>query len=615
MASPIQIRNAVQTKELLKPKEEFLGSPAKRTVVLALLLALLTLIIYNPVTRNSFVGFDDPSYITANRHIRAGLTWETVKWAFRSTEEANWHPLTWLSHALDCQIFGLRAAGHHYVNVLSHTATALLLFLFLQAATGFTWRSLMVAVLFAVHPINVESVAWASERKNVLSMLFFVLMLIAYQRYTQRPGWKRYVLVVLLFAMGLMSKPMLVTAPFLLLLLDYWPLERIKTVSRGHLVVEKLPLLAMSAASSIVTMVAQRSGGAFHNSEFSLTSRLINAAVAYVRYLGKALWPSRLAAFYPYTEHVPVWQIVASVVLLALITGTALLRRSPRYLTVGWLWFLGTMVPVIGLIQVGEQALADRYAYLPFIGLFVALVWGIADIAQSRKIRTAYISIGAFVVVAVLSLLTYRQVGYWKSTAELWMHTLAVTGPNYMAEDSLGAALMDEGKITEAKHHFEAAVAINPGDSFGLLDLGVCDKRGGDIAGAVQNYEAAIRSTSDRNLQATALGNLGSLYRTSGDYARASAYYKSALQLVPDYNLALTSLGLMAEKSGDIEQAIKYFTQAVDSSPSDTQYLLLSQALDRAGRRQEAQQAFGKAQAMSQNWDAAVGSVNYLLRQ
>ena len=614
MAGSIQMRDSAQPVAPLK-RAEFFSSPGKRTAVLALLLFLLTLIAYNPVTQNGFVGFDDPSYITNNRHVQAGLTWTTVKWAFRSTDAANWHPITWLSHALDCQLFGLRPAGHHYVTVLLHAITALLLFLFLQAATGFCWRSWIVATLFAIHPINVESVAWAAERKSVLCMLFFVLMLMAYRRYAQQPHWRRYSLVTLCFALALMSKPMVVTAPVLLLLLDYWPLERTKTVSPARLIKEKLPLLAMATASGVVTMMAQHSGGAVHNQEFSFATRMTNALVAYCRYLGKAFWPADLGAFYPHTDKLPSWEVTFAIALLLLVSGSVLLFHRKRYLLVGWLWFIGTLVPVIGLLQVGEQAMADRYAYLPFIGLFIAAVWGIADFTQERKFKTGYVGLGACTVVVALSLLTYRQVGYWQNTTTLWTHTLAVTGPNYMAEDSLGAALMGEQKIAEAKRHFESAVAINPLDGFGLVNLGVADKLSGDISGAARNYEAAIRSTSDKNLQATALANLGSLYRMTGDTTRARTCYESALQLVPDYNLALTSLGLMDEKAGDLNQAISYFNRAVEIAPSDTQYLLLSQALARAGKEHQAQEATDQARAMSQNWDAAVGGVNYLLQQ
>lgn len=614
MATPA-IEPAANPRIEMRTDDGLFRSPRERNVILSLFLALLTLVTYNSIAHNDFVKFDDPSYITANPHVKAGLTWETVKWAFKSTENANWHPLTWLSHALDYQIFHLRPAGHHYISVLLHAATAMLLFLFLQAATGFPWRSAVVAALFAIHPINVESVAWASERKSVLSMLFFVLMLMAYRQYAQRPGWKRYSLVTLLFAMGLMSKPMLVTAPFLLLLLDYWPLERTKTISLPRLLAEKLPLLAMSAASCAVTVIAQNSGGAVHNEEFSLPNRLMNALISYARYVGKSVWPSHLGAFYPYVEHRPIWQIAAAVMFLPAATVTVLCLRKQRYLAVGWLWFLGAMVPVLGIVQVGEQAMADRYAYLPFIGLFMAGVWTIAELAEAKKIPIAYLGIGMCATLASLSAATHRQIGYWKDTKTLWTHTLAVSGPNFMAEDSLGAALMDEGKLPEAKIHFEKAVAINPRDAFGFLDLGVCEKLSGNLVGAMRSYESAMQMSADRNLQATALGNMGSLYRMSGDYSQARAKYEAALQLVPDYNLALTSLGLIAEKTGDLPTAIKYFRRAVSASPSDTQYLLLSQALAKAGYQRDAQQALVQAQTMSQNWDAAVGSVNHLLRQ
>src|SRR5262249_15343234 len=351
MASTAQMAPVPSCNSAVKPGR--FDWPGNRNAVLSLLLVLLTLIVYNPIIRNDFLRFDDPGYVTANPHVRAGLTWPTTKWAFTSTEQANWHPVTWLSHALDYQIFGQRAAGHHYVNVLLHAATAVLLFLFLHAATGFAWRSALVAALFAIHPINVQSVAWASERKNVLCMFFFALMLLAYRRYSQHPGWKRYALVVILFALGLMSKPMLVTAPLLLLLLDYWPLNRFASRSTWKIILEKLPLFAMSLASCVVTLIAQNAGGAIHHQDFPLASRLANTLVAYARYLGKAVWPSRLAAFYPYSDYT-WWQVALATGLLAAITVAVALNRERKYLSVGWLWLLGSMVPMIGLIQVGE---------------------------------------------------------------------------------------------------------------------------------------------------------------------------------------------------------------------------------------------------------------------
>ena len=336
-------------------------SSQKRTVLLCLLLTVLVLVAYSPVTHNGFLNYDDDAYITDNPHVRAGLTWATVKWAFTTYDQANWVPLSWLSHALDCQIFGLNPAGHHYGNVLLHAGNAVLLFLLLQGVTGFRWRSLMVATLFALHPINVESVAWAAERKNVLSMLFFLLALHAYVWYTRKPALLRYAAVFLLFALGLLSKSQIVTFPFLLCLLDYWPLCRIGSpadsppwtpgtpprLSKGWLVLEKVPFLLLSAASAAVTMKAEKAGGAVKEvSQYSLLLRLETAVISYARYLGKAIWPSKLVALYPHpTVLYPVWQVASALVLLMLITAVVLRARNRRYLAVGWFWFLGSLSP------------------------------------------------------------------------------------------------------------------------------------------------------------------------------------------------------------------------------------------------------------------------------
>ncbi|MGB9205886.1 MAG: tetratricopeptide repeat protein [Terriglobales bacterium] len=601
------------------------------------MLTLLTLLAYNPAAHNDFVSFDDPTYVTGNQHVRAGLTWETVKWAFHSTEHANWHPLTWLSHALDYQLFHLKPAGHHYMSVLMHAICAVLLFLFLEAATGMAWRSAVVAALFAVHPINVESVAWVSERKSVLCMLFFALTLLAYRWYAQNPNVKRYGLVAVLFALGLMSKPMVITLPFVLLLLDYWPLGRVwpagldpdvqggrartSALTPGQarlwtrLVWEKVPLFALSGASAVITMVVQKAGGAMHN-EYSFWDRLLNAIVSYSRYVEKAIWPTRLAAFYPHPEHpLPAWQVALSALFLLSITLAVLTQRKARYLTVGWFWYLGTMVPVIGLVQVGEQGMADRYAYIPLIGLFIAAVWGIGDWARAKRVPALYLGLVAAVAILGFSAITRTQIGYWKNTVTLWSHTLAITERNFVAHDSMGAELIGEGKIQEAMAQFQAAAAINPRDAFSQLDLGVCEKRQGDIKGAVERYETALRLSAEPTLKATALGNLGSIYRVSGDYARARENYDSSLQLLPDNKIALIGLGLIAQKTGDLAHAVDYYAQAVKAEPSDAGYLLLAQALAKAGRAREAQVAHGQAQKMSPDWNATEQAVNHLLQE
>ncbi len=624
------------TKLAASPRTEdgLFRSPGKRRAVLSLLLTLLTLLAYNPAAHNDFVSFDDPAYVTGNQHIRAGLTWDTVKWAFHSTEHANWHPLTWLSHALDYQLFHLKPVGHHYMSVLMHAISAVLLFLFLEAATGLAWRSVVVAALFAVHPINVESVAWVSERKSVLCMLFFALTLLAYRWYAQNPNVKRYGLVALLFALGLMSKPMAITLPFVLLLLDYWPLRRAwpagvaPDVQGGRawtpaptqtpwtrLVVEKLPLLALSAASAVITMVVQKAGGAIRG-EYPFWARLLNAIVSYARYIEKAIWPSHLAAFYPHPDHpLPAWQVTISALFLVSITVAVLTLRRNRYLAVGWFWYLGTLVPVIGLVQVGEQGMADRYAYIPLIGLFIAAVWGIGDWARAKRVPALYLGLAAAVAILGFPAITQTQIGYWKNSAALWSHTLAVTERNYVAHDSMGAELIKEGKIQEAMAQFQAAAAINPSDAFSQLDLGVCEKQQGNIKAAVERYETALRISADPSLRATALGNLGSIYRSAGDYAHARENYNSALRLQPDNKFSLIGLGLIAQKTGDLVHAVDYYSQAVKAEPSDSEYLLLAQALAKAGRAKEAQAAYGQAQKVSRDWNATEQAVGHLLQE
>src|SRR5579863_3589798 len=405
---------ATQPSVVSTPPSRLFLSREKQSTVLCLLLAVLTLAFYNPVVHNDFTNFDDNFYITDNAHVRAGLTWQTAKWAFTSFEAANWHPLTWLSHALDCQLFKLNPVGHHYVNVLLHAANAILLFLLLQSATGFTWRSLTVAALFALHPVNVESVAWAAERKNILSMLFFLVALHAYGWYVRRESVKRYAVVAAVFVLGLMAKPEIITLPFVLLLWDYWPLRRmgggvsaegtsgeVTPRSFSFLCLEKMPLLLLSAGSAVITWLAQRSGNAFRGA--SLRVRVGNATVAYVRYMGKAIWPSRLAALYPHPgSQLPNWEIIVSAGVLLLLTALVLVGRSRRYLPVGWFWFLGTLVPVIGLVQVGVQAMADRYAYISYIGLFICVVWGLAEIAQARMIPATWLAAPTVAVVLTM---------------------------------------------------------------------------------------------------------------------------------------------------------------------------------------------------------------------
>jgi protein O-mannosyl-transferase len=598
-----------------------------RRTVLCLLLALVTLAVYNPVAHNGFTNLDDDIYILDNAHVRAGLTWDTVKWAFTSYDAANWHPLTWLSHALDYQFFKLNPAGPHYVNVLLHAWSAVLLFLLLESATGLTWPALMVAALFALHPVNVESVAWAAERKNVLSMLFFLLTLLAYQWYVRRGGVKRYAVVATLFALGLTAKSEIITLPFVLLLWDYWPLRRVPhpVLSSGFsvlgvrpapntsitgadaprsfsfLFLEKVPLLLLSAGSGILTLLAQRAGHAVRS--LPAGERWGNAIVAYVRYLGKAFWPVRLAVLYPHPgDSLPAWEVIASAVVLLSITALVFLLRERRYLVTGWLWFLGTLVPVIGVLSFGEQAMADRYAYVPYIGLFVCVVWGVVEIARARKISGAWSAVPAVLILLTLGVLSRRQLAYWRDSETLWRHALSVTDRNYMAHGGLARALAKDGQTEAAIVEFNAAESLHTYSFSDMVVLGVYEQTHGHAQDAILQYGRALGAAQDSNSRALALSCLGSAYMQVGDFNRAETNYADALQQNPDTVAALVGSSLLAEREGDFARAIAPMSHAVKLEPSDVSYLLLAQALRRAGRVAEADDANAHAQRVSHDF-------------
>ena len=591
------------------------NSTGKRTLILCLL-ALGTLAPYSRVFNAGFLRYDDDRYVVENPNVRSGLNWNTVTWAFTTFEQANWHPLTWLSHALDCRLFDLNPVGHHSMNLLLHIASVVLLFLLLQWMTGYTGRSLVVAALFAVHPMNVESVAWIAERKNVLCMLFFLLTLIAYRRYARKPAVARYTSVALGLALALMSKPMAITLPFVLLLLDYWPLERLiskeeaeanqrsipekRSISR--LVSEKLPLFAMSAASAVITMKAQSAGGAV-TVKYPLSTHLQNAIVSYVLYLGKAIWPVRLAALYPYPAGGwPASVVVFSALLLAIVTGLVVNYRERRYLVLGWFWFLGTMVPMIGLVQVGNQAMADRYAYLPFIGLFVMVVWGMAELANRFSIQKFIVAIAVMIVIA-FSAVTYRQLSYWHDDFSLWSHTLAVTHRNFVAEDNFGNALIQAGRYDEGIAHFRKAAEIEPGDPVSEVNLGIYAQQHGDLQQAAARYQYALRLASDPQVRAAAYANLGGVYFTFQDYQKARDNFESALTLGSRSPFIFLHLGLMAQKSSDWNGAIRYYATYVAVEPTGVGYFLLGQALEHAGDTQRAKLAYDQAHRSSSDME------------
>ena len=610
---------------------DLFSSPAKRAFVLGLLLMAVTLALYAPVARNAFVNFDDDTGIVNNAHVRAGLTWNTVKWSFTSFEQGNWHPLTWLSHALDYEWFGLDAAGHHLVSAWLHAMNVAILFWLLQSATGCTWRSLMVAALFGIHPVNVESVAWAAERKNVLSMLFFLLALLAYGWYARQPKLRRYGLVFLLFLLALMSKPQVITFPFLLLLLDYWPLRRLSTeLAPGAaperpgaprfaffvLVLEKVPLFLLSAASAVVTVMAQRAGHALRAaSGYSLLNRIETALTSYVRYLGMAVWPSKLAVLYPHpTKLFPAWQVAAATLVLLFVTAIVVWQwRQRPYLIVGWLWFLGSMFPMIGLVQVGGQALADRYAYIPFIGLFVMAVWTVADWAERRKIPAAGMAVAALVVLIALGVVTHRQIGFWRDTPTMWRRALEVTENNFVAHTNLATFLEQQGQVEEAAEHLRAALAIQPDDLIATLSLGTYEHQHGNLPAAIERYKIVALHATDPDLRTTAYSNLGSAYRQVGDYDDAKQCYERALQLSPRHSIAIVGLGLVALHEGDLVEAIGQFSNAMAVEPTDIGYLLLAHALELAGHATEAQAARQRAGLISPNLDEAQRQADALM--
>jgi protein O-mannosyl-transferase len=548
-----------------QPSPDLLTSSHRRTLLLGLALALATLALYYPVHSHPFLNYDDTLYVTENDQVQAGLTLLTVQWAFTTFEVGTWHPLTWLSHALDCQWFGLDPGPHHDTSLLLHTLNVVLLFWVLQAATGYAGRSAMVAALFALHPISVESVAWVAERKNVLSMMFFLCALGAYRwyaRWTPQRGvphpshrtWEggkigRYLVVVVLFALGLLSKPQVITFPFVLLLWDYWPLQRmsfgsaesakpsegaIPARSLSWLLLEKLPLFALSAASALITMAAARTDT--EKIFYPRHIRIETAIVAYMQYLKKAVWPSHLAVFYPHPgSSLRPWHAYLTLFLLVAITALVFEARTRRYLLVGWLWFLGTLVPMLGLQPVGYkgmQGIADRYAYLPFIGLFIMLCWGVPDLLGERTATSKRWLTGlSLAVLLVLTVVAHRQLTYWNDNVSLWSHTLQVTGPNWLAENNLGKILMSEGHEEEGITHLLRAVAIYPNDPVSNMNIALYEQKHGNLSEAVTRFKIAITMSHDQKLKIAALNNLARAYTDLGDPARAQECLAAAARL------------------------------------------------------------------------------------
>jgi protein O-mannosyl-transferase len=607
-----------------KPSEPSKNTDSHGAIAgICVLLGVAVLLVFGQTLRHEFINYDDGPYVYDNTHIVKGLTLTGIVWAFTHSQAGFWHPLTWISHMLDCQLYGLSAGGHHLTNVLLHAATAILLFLVLRrmmrlrsdasspqagfrsnqnigtAATpaGTLWPSAFVAAVFAIHPLRVESVAWVAERKDVLSGLFFMLTLLMYARYVEKSKVQSpkskvfYGLMLLFFALGLMSKPMLVTVPFVLLLLDYWPLGRVtggewrvtgdknsdsqlpgatKRSEGGstfnHLLLEKLPLFLLAIAAGFIAFLTQKSYGAVAALEgFPLGSRLANSLMSYVAYILKMFWPDNLAIFYPYPVTVPTWEIAVAGTLLLFITMQAVMfaRRRP-YLLVGWLWYLGMLVPVIGLVQSGEQARADRFTYLPQIGLYLVVAWAVKDLFPSWRLRRQAFGIAAGIVIVALMVGAAKQTSYWRNSESLWTHSLACTSRNYVGHNNLGIVFAGRGQSAQAMDHYQKALEILPNFAEAHYNLGIVLADQGRYIEALEHYRRALEI---RPNYAEAHYNLGNLLAGQGQIAEAIEHFQRALEIKPDFAEAHYNLGAALARQGRNLEAINHYQQVIEIKP------------------------------------------------
>jgi tetratricopeptide (TPR) repeat protein len=591
-----------------------------RPLLLSALLGAGVLAVFWPLVHSDFIKLDDGFYVAHNPHIAAGLTQEGVAWAFRTGYQGNWHPLTWLSHMLDAQLFGLNPGWHHLINLVLHAANTVLLFWLLRNLTGNFWRSGCVAALFALHPLHVESVAWISKRKDVLSTLFFLLSLLAYERYARAagqppgpvPGQGRlfYALTLLCFALGLMSKPMLVTLPLVLLLLDFWPLERFQlpgdsnsptpakakaaVVALRPLLLEKIPVFVLSIVSSLATLVAQSAAGATAYLHLGFGQRVANAVISYWRYVAKTFWPVDLAVYYPLVgapgTAMPIgaWQFLLASSLLAGISGWVLwrLKKAPWF-AIGWFWYLGTLVPVIGLIQVGGQAMADRYTYIPLIGLFMGLVWGAAELAARRRPALVTAAVAGGLAVAVCVPLTRAQVRYWNNNLALFQHTLTVTGHNALARYQLGIECRDRGSTNQALDYFKASVADDPSYAASYTEIGAILEAEGRRAEALQFYQHSLeKAPRAESLHA----RLAALLWADGKRDAALSEYQAAAKYAPASSDAHYNLALALAQCGRFAEAAPQFAAVLRINPADTDALACqAETLMQLGRMDEAE--------------------------
>jgi tetratricopeptide (TPR) repeat protein len=632
-------------------------------IIVCLFLIVATLAVFWQLSNHEFVDFDDDTYVSENSHVQTGLTKEGIVWAFTTTHANFWHPLTWLSYMLDCQLFGLDPGMHHLSNLLLHMANSILLFLVFRRMTGALWCSAFVAALFALHPLHVESVAWVSQRKDTLSTFFWMLTMWSYVWYVERPGVNRYLLVLLFFILGLMAKPMLVTLPFVLLLLDYWPFGRFQLgQSNGfisnlsnpqkrsvalRLVWEKIPLFVIAGASSIVAVLAQQSGGAIGSlDKYPVSLRIANALVSYVSYIGKMIWPHHLALPYPHPGAIPSWQVVGAGLLLVCVSVLVVLwARKYPYLAVGWLWYLGTLVPVSGLVQVGSHAMGDRYTYVPLIGLFVVIAWGVSDLLPRWRYRNVVLAVSTGIVLSVLMTKSWVQIRYWQNTMTLFKHTLSVTANNVKAHNNLGIALLRQGRLDEAFAHFAEALRMSPNNAalyynLGLAllrqenfkeaivhyfkaveinpnlveahrDLGTALSRQGRFKEAIEHFSEALRIQPSNPDLHTSLGNLllrqGRLDEAiaqlnKGNLNRAIGHFAESLRMKPDNAMAHNNMGNALARQGNLDEAVVHYSEALRiRSDDENVHYNLGFVLKRQERFKEAIEHFSEALRINPN--------------
>ncbi len=573
----------------------------KRLILgLCLLLAAGIIAVYVQTAGFGFVDYDDPAYVNDNPKVPDGLTLDSIKWSFTTMYGSNWIPFVWISLMLDRTIFGTWAGGFHLVNVALHIANSILLFWILKRYTKTLWASFFVATLFALHPLHVESVAWVTERKDTLSTLFWLLTMLAYLRYVETPTTKRYVMVCAVFALGLMSKSMLVTLPLVLLLMDYWPLKRlwpedkVGGVAFGRLIWEKIPLLVLSAAASVVTFIAQQSTGAMMRlSAVPIEYRIANAFISYCEYLIKMFRPVGLAVFYPHpVKEMPGWEIAAAAAVLIAITILAISLRRRRYLIVGWLWYLGTLVPVIGIVQVGGQAMADRYTYVPLTGIFIMLAWLAGDIAAQRRFRQVLAAAAGTVIISVLGVVTFVQVSYWHDTMSLFEHATAVTKDNYVAHGIMGVRYAEKGQMEEAMKTFDIILKMTPTDAETLYNVAKSLDVQGQTAKALEFYNRVLALVPD---DADTHGALALIEVRNGNFDRAIELYKEGLDKKPDDGGLHGGLGSLYLQMGRIDEAIQELEKAVKLKSDSAIYGNLGMATLLKGEGDTAMEYFNKA--------------------